>query len=245
MSEKSTSTTCYNTEGMNNSKLSDFLKEQEQLISELKDKYPKLYKWFVDRRIDLTDLNKHWAGISAAITIATATVQPASAPTMPEPAKTEIRVIQKSELKGLNDDERARLVWERYGPLIHKSARTYDLDPNLIFATIMIESGGDTNAIRNEPRINDASYGLGQILYGTARGIGFRGQPSELFDPETNIDLIGKYHRRNLDHYKNLTPQELTTAYNTGSPYKKALPGHINKFNKWYNRAANIEPDLS
>lgn len=227
------------------SPLNNFLKEQDRLIDELKSKYPKLYKWFVDRRIDLTDLNKHWAGISAALTIVAASVQPTPSITPPPPVKTEIRLIQKSEFKGLSEDERAILVWERYGPLIHKTARTYDLDPNLIFATIMIESGGDTNAIRHEPRINDASYGLGQILYGTARGIGFKGQPSDLFDPAINIDLIGKYHRRNLDHYKELTPQELTTAYNTGSPYKKALPGHINKFNKWYNRVANIKPDLS
>jgi len=226
--------------------MGDKISTQDKSIKELQEQHPKVYKWFIDRQIDLTNLGKHWKGISAALAIVASTVQPV--PELPEPTATVqvTKVIEKSELKGLTDDERAKLVWERYGHLIHKTATKYDLDPNLIFATIMIESGGDANAIRHEPRTNDASYGLGQILYGTARGIGFEGQPSDLFNPEINIDLIGKYHRRNLDHYKEaLTPQQLTTAYNTGSPYKTALPGHIAKFNKWYNRVANMEIDLT
>jgi soluble lytic murein transglycosylase-like protein len=154
-------------------------------------------------------------------------------------------VIRPEELKGKNDLERANLVWARYGYLIRSTAAEYDLDPNLIFATIMVESGGNTYAVRQEPRIHDASYGLGQLLYGTARGIGYRGTPEGLFDPAVNIDLIGRYHKRNFDHYNDLGPKELTVAYNTGSPYKKPHPGHLTKFDKWYNSLANLEVDLS
>lgn len=109
----------------------------------------------------------------------------------------------------------------------------------------MVESGGDTFAIRHEPRINDASYGLGQLLYGTARGLGYRGTPEGLYDPETNIYLIAKYHKRNFDHYQDLNSEQLTVAYNTGSPFKRPHPGHLAKFDKWYNSLANMEVDLS
>ncbi len=183
---------------------------------------------------------------SLAAAIAFVTSQP-TLPTTPtaNTAQTTTPFLNKSELKGKSDLERASLVWSRYGHLIHAAAAEYDLDPNLIFATIMVESGGDTYAIRQEPRIHDASYGLGQLLYGTARGLGYRGQPEGLFDPKTNINLIAQYHKRNFDRYTELNPVELTTTYNTGSPYKRPHPGHLAKFNKWYHSLANMEVDLT
>lgn len=223
------------------------LQEQERLINELKAKHPEVYRWFIDRKIDLTNLGEYASKITAALALVITThQQPSREPsTLPDPSP-QIQTITREELRKLSEPERARLVWERYGGLIHKTAAKYNLDPNLIFATIMIESGGDAKAIRHEPRINDASYGLGQILYGTARGIGFTGSPTDLFDPEVSIDLIGKYHRRNQDAYDfELTPEQLTIAYNTGSPYSRPWPGHLKKFYKWYNRAANIEVELS
>lgn len=223
------------------------LKEQSKLIKAIRDKHPDIYKWFVDRRIDLANLGDDAKKITAALAIAITIAKPSSESPRPQPKpEPEVLTITKSELRKLTEPERAQLVWDRYGSLIHHTAAKYDLDPNLIFATIMIESGGDAHAIRQEPRINDASYGLGQLLYGTARGIGYRGTAAGLFDPETNIDLIGKYHKRNFDHYEGgLTPEQLTIAYNTGSPYKRPWPGHIKKFYKWYHRTATLEVDLS
>jgi soluble lytic murein transglycosylase-like protein len=216
------------------------------LLNTLKTKNPAVYDWFVSRSIDLQNLGKYTSGLAMAIAFATAQpVIPSQGTPTKQVQEQKVQIIQVSELKGKNDIERATLVWSRYGHLIRAAAEEYDLDPNLIFATIMIESGGNTYAIRQEPRIHDASYGLGQILYGTARGIGYRGTPEGLFDPETNIKLIAKYHKRNYDHYKDLNPQELTVAYNTGSPYKKAWPGHLKKFDKWYNSLINLEVDLS
>lgn len=214
------------------------------LLDKLKTKNPAVYAWFISRGIDLANLGKYTTSVAMAISLAITQPQPTSAPT--EPLVTQsIQVIQVSELKGKSDLERANLIWARYGSLIRSAATKYDLDPNLIFATIMVESGGNTYAVRQEPRIHDASYGLGQLLYGTARGIGYRGTPEGLFDPAVNIDLIAKYHKRNFDHYKDLNSEQLTVAYNSGSPYKRAIPGHVNKFNKWYNSMANLEVDLS
>lgn len=217
------------------------------LLDKLKDVNRPLYDWFVARSIDLGHLGKYTT--SLAMAIAFATTQPTVTTTIATEStitsNQSSSVIQPAELKGKTDLERATLVWARYGHLIRKSAAEYDLDPNLIFATIMVESGGNTYAVRQEPRIHDASYGLGQLLYGTARGIGYRGTPEGLFDPAVNIDLIAKYHKRNFDRYTDLNPTELTVAYNTGSPYKRPHPGHLTKFDKWYNSLANLEVDLS
>lgn len=220
--------------------------KHQALIAKLQKENAPVYNWFVERGIDLSQLNKYVTGISTAIAVATSGTSVAPVTAQEPPAVHASVQIRPEELKGKTDLERANLVWQRYGHLIRRSATKYDLDPNLIFATIMIESGGNTYAIRHEPRLNDASYGLGQLLYSTARGLGYTGTPSGLYDPAVNIDLIARYHRRNYDHYeKNLSPQELTVAYNTGSPYKKAWPGHLKKFDKWYHSLANLEPDLS
>lgn len=220
--------------------------KHKKLLDILQKENAPVYNWFVERGIDLTKLGKYVTSLSAAIAVAT-TASPVIPATAMEHTEIEASVhIRPDELRGKTDLERANLVWSRYGHLIRAAAEKYDLDPNLIFATIMIESGGNTYAIRQEPRINDASYGLGQILYGTARGIGYKGTPAGLFDPAVNIDLIGKYHKRNYDHYEQeLSPQDLTVAYNTGSPYKKAWPGHLKKFDKWYNSLSSLELDLS
>lgn len=212
------------------------------LLNQLKVKNPAVYDWFLSRGIDIQNLGKFTSGVAMAISIAT--MQPVDMP-LTSDVPTEIQAstlpITVQELRGKTDLERANLVWSRYGYLIRTTAEKYELDPNLIFATIMVESGGNTLAIRQEPRINDASYGLGQLLYNTARGIGYRGKPEGLFDPATNIDLIGRYHRRNYDHYSELNSLELTTAYNTGSPFKRPTAGHLTKFDKWYNSLANME----
>lgn len=224
------------------------------LLSTLKTKNRAVYDWFVNRNIDLHNLHKYTSGLAMAIALAVGNqISPVQSADLPNRSKlaqapnimASVSIITPAELRGKSDIERANLVWARYGYLIRHSAKEYDLDPNLIFATIMVESSGNTYAIRHEPRINDASYGLGQILYGTARGIGYRGKPEGLFDPATNIDLIARYHKRNFDRYLELNPIELTTAYNTGTPFKRPHPGHLARFEKWYNSLANLEVDLT
>lgn len=213
------------------------LKEaQEKLLEELKTKHTKFYNWMKTKKIDPTDLKMYSASLAAAMVVALA-----SATSNFEDQKLEapVVIIDREELNGLDQDEKAKLVWERYGHIITRVADKYDLDPKLIFATIMLESGGNTYAVRHEPHINDASYGLGQILYGTALGLGFEGNPQDLYDPEVNIELVGRYHARNKSVYGPLTNEQLTIAYNSGNPYGYPLPGHMDKFANWYERVAN------
>lgn len=214
------------------------LKDKELIIEKIKTDHKGFYTWLIENKIDLTNLNKYSASIAIALALTISGLTPVE--TIAPQLTPQVKVIQPKELYGLTEEEKGKLVWERYGHIIKRVSRKYALDPGLIFATIMIESGGNTYAVRYEPQINDASYGLGQILFGTSVGLEYEGNPQGLFDPEVNIELIGRYHRRNMDVYGNLTPQQLTTAYNTGSPYNYALPGHVEKFNKWFNRVNNF-----
>lgn len=120
-----------------------------------------------------------------------------------------------------------------YRTIIEEVAQRYHLDPQIIYATIMTESDGEEFAFRYEPHIQDASLCMGQVLINTARSLGFNGNPKELYNPSICIDLIGKYLRKLLDTYGNLTPVQLATAYNTGSPYRRPAREHIFRFKKW------------
>ncbi|MDU8911687.1 transglycosylase SLT domain-containing protein [Aestuariicoccus sp. MJ-SS9] len=73
--------------------------------------------------------------------------------------------------------------------LINKYAAIYDLPPSLIHRLAIRESTHRSWA-RNGPY-----WGLLQILPATARSMGFRGKPSDLLDPETNLKYAGKYLR--------------------------------------------------
>ncbi|NBZ86067.1 transglycosylase SLT domain-containing protein [Stagnihabitans tardus] len=73
--------------------------------------------------------------------------------------------------------------------LVAKYARLYDMPESLIHRVIQRESGYNPGA-RNGPY-----YGLMQILPQTARTMGFRGEPEDLLDAETNLKYAGKYLR--------------------------------------------------
>lgn len=93
-----------------------------------------------------------------------------------------------------------------YDAPIDAAATAHRLDPALVKAVVMQESGGKFYAYRYEPDFwtrylqhnaawmarspmeVSASYGLMQILYVTAVEEGFRGQPWELFAPSVALD---------------------------------------------------------
>lgn len=73
--------------------------------------------------------------------------------------------------------------------LINEYAVVHDIPPELLHRVIQRESDYRANA-RNGPY-----WGLMQILPETARTMGFRGQPSDLLDAETNLTYAGRYLR--------------------------------------------------
>ena len=73
--------------------------------------------------------------------------------------------------------------------LITDYARHYQMPEELVHRMVRRESGYNPGA-RNGPY-----YGLLQIHPQTARTMGFRGEPAELLDAETNLKYAGKYLR--------------------------------------------------
>ena len=120
----------------------------------------------------------------------------------------------------------ARFTNERaYDDLISTEALNAGLQPALIAAVIGHESQFNPAATRQEPAINDASVGLMQVLYGTAKARGYAGpmgSPSDLsglYDPATNIH----YGTLELAHRLSQTDSvaSAVSAYNGG--YRPAL----------------------
>lgn len=81
---------------------------------------------------------------------------------------------------------------------------------------IGVESAFKPKAFRAEPQINDGSRGLMQILYRTARAVGYKGTEQGLFDPATNVLHGAKFFRDLLLKYKNLP--DAVASYNMGHP---------------------------
>lgn len=73
--------------------------------------------------------------------------------------------------------------------LIVKYANEYDVPVSLVHRVVQRESGYN-------PRARNGTYmGLMQIAPQTARTMGFRGQPTDLLDAETNLRYAVKYLR--------------------------------------------------
>lgn len=215
------------------------LQRREQLKEELRTKHAEVYKWLIENHIDLDNLQKYSKNIAAALTLTNQLVMgnvnlANAAPPPTPPQKPDDNANLNPDTTQVENADKAKKVWEEYGGIIEQVAKKYDVDPQLIFATIMTESEGNPYAYRYERHINDASFGLGQILYSTALGMGFTGTPEEMYRPEISIDLIGKYHRNTADTYGMLTPEQMTTVYNTGKLFGYPYPGHISRFQEWY-----------
>ena len=80
--------------------------------------------------------------------------------------------------------------WSRenaYDAAIQAASAEFGVRVPLIKGVIGRESAFVPTAKRGEPQIGDASYGLMQLLYSTAKALGYTGTPEGLLDPATNI----------------------------------------------------------
>lgn len=84
-----------------------------------------------------------------------------------------------------------------------------------VYGLIEQESSWDPRAFREEPAINDRSRGLMQILEGTARDVGFTGDPDDLFDPDVNCRWGLKFFLAKLKQY-GWQIEDAIEAYNAG-----------------------------
>lgn len=114
-----------------------------------------------------------------------------------------------------------------YLPAVNAAASKYGVDPALILAHIQQESKFDPLAYRAEPKINDASYGIGQILLATARGMDSSATTDKLYDPSYSIDLMTRFIAKNMSDYPN-SIDDAIASYNAGSAFQDANGNYTN-----------------
>lgn len=105
-----------------------------------------------------------------------------------------------------------------FDQLIWQVAGRHGVEPQLVKAVIAAESSFRPNAHRDEPRIKDASYGLMQTLYQTAREMGYQGPPEGLYDPGVSIEFGTRYLAKQLRRYSGRIPYAVA-AYNSGTAF--------------------------
>lgn len=110
-----------------------------------------------------------------------------------------------------------KLENEKY-PLVKKWAVIYDVPASLCMGIFALESQFNSDWKRFEKHLNDSSYGIGQILYQTAKGLGFKGQPEELFDDDTNLKYSILFISNLYKKYENI--DDTIASYNMGYPRK-------------------------
>lgn len=115
-----------------------------------------------------------------------------------------------------------------FDTLIAEAADRHGLEPNLVKAIVAAESSFNPRAYRREERINDASYGLMQTLYATARDMGYQGPPEGLFVPENSLEFGCRYLKRQLIRYGG-SLEPAIAAYNSGTARKGADGRWINQ----------------
>lgn len=106
--------------------------------------------------------------------------------------------------------------------LVTKKAIEHSVPPRLAHAVVKVESRYNVKAK------NGSSIGLGQIQCRTAKGIGFKGDCSKLYDPETNLHFSFKYLGMALHHAQG-NECHAATLYNRGIGSKPTSSGYCNK----------------
>jgi soluble lytic murein transglycosylase-like protein len=99
--------------------------------------------------------------------------------------------------------------------IIVQAAGRYEVDPHLIRAIILAESGYNPNA-----KSKKGARGLMQLMPSTARALGVE----DIYDPEENIDGGVRYFRSLLDRFDGDVRLALA-AYNAGSRHVRNYDG--------------------
>ncbi len=95
----------------------------------------------------------------------------------------------------------------KYGEMVNIASMLHDYDKNLIYAVIVVESEGRTDA-----KSHKGAQGLMQLMPKTAQSLGVK----DPHDPFQNILAGTKYLRQLEDLYGFDSPQEALVAYNMG-----------------------------
>lgn len=122
---------------------------------------------------------------------------------------------------GINGTKSNVLVVRRYDTFISSSAKKYRLDPNLVRAVVIVESGYNERATSSS-----GARGLMQLMPMTAQQLGVE----NCFDPKQNIEGGTKYLRYLIDRFGGDITLALA-AYNAG-PLNVEKHGKVPPFNE-------------
>src|SRR5574343_1601256 len=147
---------------------------------------------------------------------------------------------------------------KKYLPMFQRVSDSTGVPVSLLLAHAKQESSFDPKAYRAEPAINDASYGLVQVLLKTAQGIDKTATVQKLYDPEYNLLIGAKYIAQNMARY----PGDIKSAiasYNAGVARKNEQGQYVNSrgvpnvqtyvdkvygyyvdYDKWLGHGANL-----
>jgi soluble lytic murein transglycosylase-like protein len=127
---------------------------------------------------------------------------------------------------------------DRFADLIDAAARSHRVEPSLVRAVMVAESGCDPNAISKR-----GARGLMQLMPAMARQYGVR----NALDPEQNIQAGTHYLRDLLDYYEN-DLERVLAAYNAGPAAVDQHGGAIPPFREtlaYVPRVLRIYQELS
>jgi soluble lytic murein transglycosylase-like protein len=108
----------------------------------------------------------------------------------------------------------------RYDSMIREAASAADVDPELLRAVIVVESGFDVDAVSRA-----GAQGLMQLMPATARAYGV----VDAFDPRQNLRAGARYLRDLLDRYDQ-DFELVLAAYNAGEQAVAKYGGQIPPF---------------
>lgn len=107
-----------------------------------------------------------------------------------------------------------------------------NVDPDLLGAICYVESKHNVYAY-NSSDGNSPSYGICQVKFGTAKGLGFKGTNRDLQDPRTNSFWSARY----LQYLSRKTRNNMhntVSAYNCGRP--RGVTPYVRKVMAEYER---------
>ena len=154
-----------------------------------------------------------------------------------------------------------------YLPVVKKAAGKYNVPVSLVLAHIKQESGFNPKARLDEKTKDgktwDSSFGMLQLLLGTAKTLDPNATAEKLLNVEYNVDLGTRLIAKNLDRYNNSLPDSIA-AYNAGSVRRDAQGRYVNsrgvpnvqnyvnkvsknynEYTKWLNNGAKLIDPIS
>jgi hypothetical protein len=133
---------------------------------------------------------------------------------LPEIDEIQVRVETVSAKSPPSDGASANETIPFHGIIVQAAGR-YEVDPHLIRAIILAESGYNPKA-----KSKKGAKGLMQLMPSTAKSLGVQ----NIYDPEENIDGGVRYFRSLLDRFDG-DVQLALAAYNAGSRHVRNYEG--------------------